>query len=119
MTSTASRTVTFTRAPALTFTKTANPAFISTVGTVITYTFTATNSGNVTLTAVSITDPRAGLSALTYTWPGTAGRLLPGQVVTATATYTTTAADVTAGTITNSQPSMTAVPTSTRSPCAK
>lgn len=101
VTSTATKTVTLTRSPAMTFTKTANPAFISAVGTVVTYTFTGTNTGNVTLTAVAVTDPHVGLSAITYTWPGTAGRLLPGQVVTATATYTTKAADVTAGTITN------------------
>ncbi|NQX25980.1 cell wall anchor protein [Microbacteriaceae bacterium VKM Ac-2854] len=101
VTSTASKTVTLTRSPAMTFTKTANPAFISAVGTVVTYTFTATNTGNATLTAVAVTDPHTGLSSIAYTWPGTAGRLTPGQVVTATATYTTTAADVTAGTISN------------------
>ncbi|SMH50399.1 conserved repeat domain-containing protein [Rathayibacter oskolensis] len=101
VTSTASRTVTLTRAADLAFTKTANPAFISAAGSVVTYTFRATNTGNTTLTGVAITDPKQGLSSLTYTWPATAGRLAPAQVVTATATYTTTAADVTAGTIAN------------------
>ncbi|QHC71592.1 Ig-like domain-containing protein [Rathayibacter sp. VKM Ac-2801] len=98
---TASRTVTIARTNDLALTKTANPAFISAAGTVVTYTFRATNTGTTTLTAVAISDPKSGLSALTYSWPGTSGRLLPGQVVTATAAYTTTAADVTAGTIAN------------------
>ncbi|PPG58173.1 cell wall anchor protein [Rathayibacter sp. AY1C7] len=101
VTATASRTVTITRTNDLALTKTANPAFISAAGTVVTYTFRATNTGTTTLTAVAISDPKSGLSALTYSWPGTSGRLLPGQVVTATAAYTTTAADVTAGTIAN------------------
>ncbi|PTL72525.1 cell wall anchor protein [Rathayibacter caricis DSM 15933] len=101
VTSTASKTVVLTRTSDLAFTKTANPAFISAAGTVITYTFRATNTGNTTLTSVAISDPKAGLSTITPTWPGTAGRLTPGQIVTATATYTTTAADVTAGTIAN------------------
>ncbi|MWV58892.1 DUF7507 domain-containing protein [Rathayibacter sp. VKM Ac-2754] len=111
VTATATRTTTLTRAADLAFTKTANPAFISTAGTVITYTFRATNTGNTTLTGVGITDPKTGLSALAFTWPGTAGRLTPGQVVTATATYTTTAADVTAGSIANTATATATPPT--------
>ncbi|PPF23819.1 DUF7507 domain-containing protein [Rathayibacter rathayi] len=101
VTATASKTVAIARTNDLALTKTANPAFISTAGTVVTYTFRATNTGTTTLTAVAISDPKSGLSALAYSWPGTSGRLLPGQVVTATATYTTSAADVSAGTIAN------------------
>lgn len=101
VTATAAKTVTLTRTNDLAFTKSATPAFISAAGTVVTYTFRATNTGSTTLTAVAISDPKSGLSTLSYTWPGTAGRLLPGQVVTATATYTTTAADASAGTIAN------------------
>ncbi len=70
-------------------------------GDVVEYTFQATNTGNVTLTGVSITDPLPGLSALTYSWPGTPGTLLPGQVVPATATYVLTQADVDAGSVVN------------------
>ncbi|KZX20095.1 Ig-like domain-containing protein [Rathayibacter tanaceti] len=101
VTATASATVTVARTTDLALTKTANPAFISTAGSVVTYTFRATNTGTTTLTAVAISDPKSGLSALSSSWPGTPGRLLPGQVVTATATYTTTAADVSAGSIAN------------------
>ncbi len=72
-------------------------------GQQVTYTFTATNTGSSTLTGVAISDPKPGLSAITYgTWPsGTTGTLLPGQSVTATATYTLTQADVNSGTVSN------------------
>ncbi|QWL31131.1 DUF7507 domain-containing protein [Rathayibacter toxicus] len=113
VTSSASRTVTLTRTNDLTLTKTANPAFVGAAGTVITYTLRATNTGNTTLTGVSISDPKSGLSSLSYTWPGTAGRLTPGQIVTATATYTTTAADVSAGTISNTSTATATPPSGT------
>lgn len=66
-------------------------------GDTIIYTFTVENTGNVTLTGVGIVDELPGVSALQYTWPGTAGTLRPGQVATATATYVITQADVDAG----------------------
>jgi uncharacterized repeat protein (TIGR01451 family) len=71
-------------------------------GNTISYTFTATNTGNVTLTAVSISDELPGLSDITYgTWPTATGVLAPGQSVTATATYTITQSDRDAGTVDN------------------
>ncbi|GGA71197.1 hypothetical protein GCM10011490_22330 [Pseudoclavibacter endophyticus] len=71
-------------------------------GDVIAYQFVVTNTGDVTLTGVSITDELAGLSALEFgQWPGEAGVLAPGESVTATASYTLTAADLTAGAVTN------------------
>nr|WP_244296854.1 DUF11 domain-containing protein [Paenarthrobacter nitroguajacolicus] len=93
-----------TPGPAMEFTKSADASGVqnpSVVGDLITYTFTAKNTGNVKLTDVSINDPLAGLSALTYTWPGTPGELLPGQTVTATATYAITQADIEAGHVAN------------------
>ncbi|WP_431221506.1 beta strand repeat-containing protein [Leifsonia xyli] len=90
--------------PAMTLSKAADSSGVNSparVGDVVRYTFTARNTGNTTLTAVSITDPLAGLSALTYTWPGTAGVLQPGQTVTATATYALTSADINAGHVAN------------------
>ena len=88
----------------LTMTKVADLTGVShpvKAGDPIVYTVTATNSSNVTLHSVTITDSLPGLPALTYTWPGTAGTLTPGQTVTGTATYHLTQADIDAGTLTN------------------
>jgi len=63
-------------------------------GDVITYSFKATNSGNVTLTDVSIDDAMTGLSAIS---PASVATLAPGDDTTFTATYTVTQADVDAG----------------------
>ena len=69
------RTRRHVQAPAITLVKDA--AFASgqlgAVGDTVEYAFTATNNGNVTLTGVAIADPKKGLSALTYVWPGNAG----------------------------------------------
>ncbi|MET0323885.1 MAG: AraC family transcriptional regulator, partial [Ilumatobacteraceae bacterium] len=53
------------------------------VGSTITWAIRFTNTGNVTLTNVALTDSLAGLSTPVITWPGTTGRLNPGQVATA------------------------------------
>ena len=100
-TSPTTRVNTVTAAPASTTTKTATVSGTAAVGDVITYTVRTTNTGNVTLTDVAIADNLAGLSAFTYTWPGTAGRLAPGQVATAVATYTIKQADVNSGVVRN------------------
>ncbi|MBK0296552.1 DUF11 domain-containing protein, partial [Bacillus sp. S34] len=70
-------------------------------GDTVNWTFTVTNAGNRTLTGVTIADPLAGISAITYgSWAsGTTGKLAPGQSVTATATSTLTQAQVDAGTL--------------------
>ncbi|MFS0866045.1 hypothetical protein AB3M83_01765 [Microbacterium sp. 179-B 1A2 NHS] len=71
-------------------------------GDLVSYTMTATNIGDVTLTDVSITDELDGLSEIVYgEWPGSAGVLAPGQSVTATATYTLTQGDRDAGIVEN------------------
>ena len=56
-----------------------------------------TNTGNVTLNPVVVTDPMPGLSAITC--PVISLILAPTLGETCTATYTTTQADVDAGTI--------------------
>lgn len=74
----------------------------SQVGDQVQYTFEATNTGNVTLTDVSITDELDGLSDIVYgDWPAEEGVLVPGESVTATANYTLIQADVDAGQVDN------------------
>ncbi|WP_204742246.1 DUF7507 domain-containing protein [Glaciihabitans arcticus] len=102
--SSADRVVTtIAAAPALATTKTATIAggAAGNAGDVINYAFRTTNSGNVTVTGVTINDPLQGLSALSYTWPGAVGVLAPGQFVTATATYVIKQADVNSGRVIN------------------
>ena len=66
-------------------------------GDVINYTFVVTNTGDVPITSVNVTDPLTGL-----TISGTQGSTLAvGATVTLTGTYTITASDVTAGKVTN------------------
>lgn len=47
----------FQPAPAITLSKTASPSSVPAAGSVVTYTFQATNNGNVPLTNVTLTDP--------------------------------------------------------------
>lgn len=97
-------TVTIAQTPTIGFDKDGayTPGQRGEAGDTINYEFTATNTGNVTLTDVAVTDPLPGLSALVYTWPGAVGVLAPGQSVVATATYTVTQVDVDgAGEVTN------------------
>ncbi|MGE0167527.1 DUF7507 domain-containing protein, partial [Nocardioides sp.] len=65
-------------------------------GDTIAYTFVVTNTGAVTLTAIGVTDPKAG----TVSCPVTT--LTPGNAATCTASYTITQADVNAGAVNNS-----------------
>ena len=55
----------------LVLTKSADPAAGAALGDTITYTFTATNIGNVTLTEVTIADPLPGLTWVTGPAQGT------------------------------------------------
>ena len=65
-------------------------------GDTIAYTFVVTNTGNVTLTAVTVTDPKVGAGHL----PGRR-RSRRARSTTCTATYTLTQADVDAGAVDN------------------
>ncbi len=85
-----------TRAPALTMTK-AGPASFTGPGQTISYAFTVRNTGNVTLTGITVTDPL--IPSFTCTIP----TLSPGATDTScSTTYLTTQADVNAGSIVNS-----------------
>lgn len=76
------------------------------VGQVITYHFTAKNAGNTALKNVAIADHARGPGPLVYAWPGAAGELLPGETVTASASYELTWWDVKAGNVANSATAM-------------
>ncbi|MFV0257111.1 MAG: DUF5979 domain-containing protein, partial [Acidimicrobiales bacterium] len=65
-------------------------------GETITYTFTVTNTGNVDLSGVSVTDPLFGTDPAC-----TIGDLAAGATDTCTADYTLTQADVDAGSVHN------------------
>ena len=84
--------------PAIQLLKTASPTSFSAPGTTITYSYKVTNSGNVTLTSASVTDPMPQLSAIDC---GGVTTLAPSATLTCTATYTTTQADVDRGFIVN------------------
>jgi len=105
VTATTSATVkTPSRNPELKLEKTAelNQSGGNVPGDVVTFHFSAKNEGNVTLKNVVISDKMAGLSELSYVWPGEAGVLAPGEIVTATATYKLTKADIDSGKLNNS-----------------
>ncbi|WP_195911176.1 choice-of-anchor P family protein [Streptomyces kaniharaensis] len=82
---------------ALAATKHANPSVFTGAGETITYTVTVTNTGAQPLTNIHVTDNGPGVP--TVTCP--TGELAPGASVDCTATYTTTAADVAAGRVTD------------------
>ena len=74
-----------------------------TPGSTVPYTFLVTNTGNVALSSVTVTDGKVGTVACP------AGALAPGASKTCTATYTLTTADVDAGQVVNTA-SVTGVP---------
>ena len=94
---TATATVTATgQAPALALLVTASPTIYASAGTVIGYSYLLANAGNVSLTGpFTVTDDRAAV-----TCPADA-TLAVGAFVTCTGSYTTTQADVDAGSVTN------------------
>lgn len=90
-------------APALSIVKSSDVETVAKAGDAISYSFLVTNTGNVTLTDVTVTETEfSGTgTAPVILCPAGASNLVPGADVTCTATYTVTQADVDAGTITN------------------
>jgi len=91
-------TVTAIQLPALYLAKTGSPEVSSVAGTVVTYTYTLTNSGNVRLRApYAVADDHTN----DETCPATPSPLDPGSYITCTATYTIKQSDLNAGTVIN------------------
>jgi gliding motility-associated-like protein/uncharacterized repeat protein (TIGR01451 family) len=87
---------TFTRTPAIDVQKTANKTSGIQAGDVITYTYVVTNTGNITIDNVSISDIHPGTGTLST--PSTSdpvNNIAPGETVTFTATYIVTVHDIT------------------------
>jgi uncharacterized repeat protein (TIGR01451 family) len=82
------------KTPHLSITKVATESGYDEVGDVIHYTIVATNDGNTTLAAVTVTDPNA--SGLTCT-PANGSSLAPNATMNCTASHTITQADLNAG----------------------
>ena len=80
--------------PAIAVTKTAEPTQVQKDDT-ITYTYTVSNDGDVTLYNVNVDDDRLGQIVLGHT------TLAPGETTDGTATYEVTQADMDAGSIEN------------------
>ncbi len=101
ITETSRVTVTTTQTPSLQMAKIADyPSTALAVGEAITYTMVVTNDGNVTISAVEITDTLPGLSALDCT-PNQPLDLAPGDNLSCSAIYTITQADVDSGKVVN------------------
>lgn len=73
-------------------------------GAVLTYSFSITNEGGTTLRDIALVDSLTGhgLSEIRMKYPDVSNELRPGGTMTATATYTLTAADIKAGKVLNS-----------------
>ncbi|MBF4470831.1 gliding motility-associated C-terminal domain-containing protein [Flavobacterium sp. HJJ] len=80
-----------------------NGCAVLAVGSVVTYTFTVTNPGNVSLHNVAVADPHAGLSAIAMQSGDTNNNsiLEVNETWIYKATYSVTQADIDTGTITN------------------
>ena len=92
--STLTATTTIPAVPTLTIDKTANTAGPLVVGQVVAYSFLVTNTGNVTVTGVSVTETAFNGSGTAPVPAGGATTLAPGASTTFTATYTVTQADI-------------------------
>ncbi len=95
VTNTATATVTVPRAPGISLAKTAGTPSGNTAGSTVAYSFLVTNTGNLTLTGITVTDPTVGAVSCPVT------TLAPGASTTCTKTYTLTQADVNAGVVNN------------------
>ena len=95
VTATAQATVTFLSQPSWTLAKSANPTTYSAAGQAIAYSYLLNNTGNVAIGSIAIADNKVA----SVSCP--AAMLAPGATMTCTGSYTTSAADVAAGSVTD------------------
>jgi large repetitive protein len=102
-----------TRTPALTIAKASSTASFDAVNDPVQYTYTVTNSGNVTITSpVTVTDNKIVSPNTVSCNALPVGGLAPGASITCSATYLATQADIDAGGVTNSATARTGTTTS-------
>ncbi len=94
-------TVPVTQSPALSVVKKSDVSTVSAAGQTIGYTFTVTNTGNVTLHSVTVIDTPVAPTGKLTSGPdcpqAAASSLAPHQTVVCTGTYVATDADLTSG----------------------
>src|SRR5690606_37307926 len=94
-------TITADQTPGIALVKTADKTTLV-VGETVTYTFTVTNTGNVTLSDAAVSEGVFSGAGQLSAVDCPAGRTLaPGAQLVCTATYTVKQADVDAGSVTN------------------
>lgn len=81
------------------------------VGDLVDFSFSVTDRRDTSLAGVTLVDGQPGRSNIVYSWPASAGALLPGQ--TATASYRLTQADVDAASISSTVTATGSTPLST------
>jgi len=96
--------------PASTLTKTASEDTNLGLGDTVTYSYVVTNTGNVTLNNVSISDVHGGTQPLGALTPATIAAIAPGTDGTFTAEYVVTQADIDAGTVVANTATLNATP---------
>src|SRR6218665_1001181 len=92
---TATSTLAVTQTPGLSVVKSATPSSVTRAGDRVSYSYVVTNTGNVTMSDIRITDD---LAALSVVCPTVGQPLAPGRTLVCTAgPYTTTQADIDRG----------------------
>ncbi len=94
-------TVTAVQSPALSLAKSVTPTVVDDAGDAVAYSFLLTNTGNVTLASLSVSELVFGGSGGVPLATCPAGPLAPTASVTCTAGYTFTQDDMDAGSVTN------------------
>jgi uncharacterized repeat protein (TIGR01451 family) len=108
--------VTIPSSPQLTLMKSVDPEIATDAGDTVTYTFAITNSGNVTVSNVGVTElafSGTGRPLPMITCEPAAASVLPGDTVNCRASYAVTQADVDAGTVDNTAVATGSSPTGT------